>query len=191
MRPQKVSLIAALTEKGRVVGKSGAIPWHLPDDLKYFREKTLNRAVIMGRKTFESIGRVLPRRLNVVVSRSRPTSDREHGAVAAGAALVWASSLEEALKIVNEDQWKVQLPNLDFSEIMIIGGGEIYRQALPISDRLYLTLIEASFDGDAYFPEWDQFGFRLREDVPSHSITPEGEITYRFTLWDRDSSVSN
>lgn len=191
MRYQKVSLIAALTERSRVVGKSGTIPWHLPDDLKYFREKTLNRAVIMGRKTFESIGRALPRRLNIIVSRSRPTSDIGQSPLSEGTSMAWAASLEEALSIVNEDRWKSQLPNLDTSEVMIIGGGEIYRQALPIADRLYLTLIESTFDGDTYFPEWDEREFRLREDVPGHSITPDGEVSFRFTLWERHSNMSN
>lgn len=130
-----LSLIAAVA-KNRVIGNNNQLLWHLPEDMRHFRETTRGKPVIMGRKTWESLPdsfRPLPGRLNIVVSRNPAYQ-------AAGATL--AGSLEEAIRQAGNAK-----------EIFVIGGEELYRQALPLADRLYLTEIENSFAGDALFPE--------------------------------------
>ena len=117
----------------RVIGHDGGMPWRLPADLKHFKAVTLGHPVLMGRRTFESIGRALPGRHNIVVSRGRPE-------LPAGVLLV--PSLEAALDQVPDER------------LMVIGGGEIYRQALPMAHRLELTFIDAAIAGDTTFPDW-------------------------------------
>ncbi len=134
-----ISLIAAMA-RNRCIGAANKLPWSLPEDLKHFRAVTSGHPVVMGRKTFESIGRVLPNRENVIVSR-------RFGLAVPGATVV--GSLEEALGRFGAQQ-----------EIFVIGGAEIYRQALPQAGRLYLTLIGHDVEGDAFFPEWAASDFR-------------------------------
>lgn len=128
-----ISAIVAVAQNG-VIGFRGTLPWHLPGDLAWFRQKTTGHCVIMGRKSFESIGRPLPRRTNIVVSR-------DPAFYAAG--VLVAASVEEALQSAR-DQGE--------SEVFIIGGGDLYRQTLVYWDRLYLTEVEAAPDGDVFFP---------------------------------------
>ncbi len=128
-----ISLIAALAAD-RVIGMDNAMPWHLPADLAWFKRQTLNKPVIMGRRTWESIGRPLPGRLNIVIS--------SQAAEAEGA--TWVSSIDEALKAAGEVE-----------EVMVIGGGRIYEQLLPRADRLYLTHIDAEVVGDTTFPDFE------------------------------------
>jgi dihydrofolate reductase len=130
-----VTLVAAVAENG-VIGRDNALPWRLPDDLKRFRALTTGHTVVMGRRTWDSIGRPLPGRTNVVVSRD--SARRVEGARVVG-------SLDEALS---------GLP--DGAEVFVIGGAEIYRLALPRADRLVITEVRASFEGDVYLPEWDR-----------------------------------
>ncbi|MCB1827108.1 MAG: type 3 dihydrofolate reductase [Coxiellaceae bacterium] len=128
-----ISLIVAMA-KNRVIGKDQQMPWHLPADLAHFKKVTMNKPIIMGRKTFESIGRPLPGRRNIVITRQSieiPGCDVCH-------------SLEEALEAVAGED-----------EAMIIGGGNLYRQALSMAKRLYLTFIDLEVDGDTTFPEWN------------------------------------
>jgi len=120
-------MIAAVG-RNRELGRGNELLWHIPEDLKRFKALTLGHPVIMGRKTFESIGKPLPGRTNLVVSRS-------------------ALSLEDAL---------AQAKKLDKEEVFIIGGAQIYEQALPYADRLYLTLIEDTKEADAFFPEYEK-----------------------------------
>lgn len=127
-----ISIIAAMASNG-VIGRNGGLPWHLPADLRRFRELTVGHAIIMGRKTYESIGRPLPDRLNIVVTRQAEF-------MAAGVAV--AGSLQAALAMAAGED-----------EVFICGGGEIYRQALPLADRIYLTLLDVPCDGDVIFPE--------------------------------------
>ena len=134
MTQPRISIIAAVA-RNRVIGRDNRLPWHLPQDLKRFRALTMGHHVIMGRKTWESIGRILPGRSMVVVSR-----DRAYGA----AGCLVASSLEQAIRLCGADP-----------EVFIIGGAEIYRQALPMADRMYLTRIEQDVAGDTYFPDFD------------------------------------
>lgn len=129
-----VSIIVAIGND-RVVGKDNKLPWNLPADLAHFKEKTMGKPVIMGQKTFESIGRPLPGRTNVVL-----TLDKDFAA----SGCIVAHSIEEALEKLK-----------DFEEVMIAGGVSIYRQFLPLADRMYLTIIEGDFEGDAFFPEFD------------------------------------
>ncbi len=131
-----ISLIAAM-DRNRAIGKGNALPWHLPDDLKHFKHITLGKPVVMGRKTFESLGcRPLPGRRNIVVSRN--------GFAAEGAEVF--ASLEEALAAAQAEA----------EEVMVIGGAQIYQQALPRADRVYLTRVETEVEGaDAWFPELD------------------------------------
>ncbi len=133
----KVSLVVAMARNG-VIGRDGKLPWHLPDDLKRFKATTVGRAVIMGRKTFESIGKALPNRQNIVITRRGELAT----ATAQGCDVV--ASLEEALARV-----------LVRDECFVIGGGEIYRAALPRADRILLTQVDADVEGDVRFPPFD------------------------------------
>ena len=128
-------LIVASTDGG-VIGKSNQLPWHLPEDLKYFKEVTLGKTIIMGRKTFESVGRPLPKRRNYVITR-QPEFKPEGVEV--------FSSLSEALSAAEKSS-KSQ------DEVFIVGGGEIYRESLPLVKRAYVTEIHQAFEGDATFP---------------------------------------
>ncbi len=128
-----LSLVAAMA-KGRIIGKDNQMPWHLPADLKHFKETTLGKPVLMGRKTFASIGRPLPGRRNLVVSR-------QPGLTIDGVDTY--SSVDDALASCQ-----------DVEEVMVIGGGQIYQQLLPRAQRLYLTFIDAELDGDTRFPDW-------------------------------------
>lgn len=127
-----ISIIAAMASNG-VIGRAGALPWHLPVDLRRFRELTVGHTVIMGRKTFQSIGRPLPERVTIVLTRRGEFE-------AAGVAV--AGSLQEALAAAAGE-----------GEVFICGGGEVYRQAFPLADRIYLTVINREYAGDVLFPE--------------------------------------
>lgn len=131
----KISLIAAM-DKNRVIGKAGQLIWHLPADLRFFKTKTIGKPVIMGRKTFESIGRALPERKNIIITRQTNFNPSDCEVV---------HSLQEALDNAS-----------DAEEVMIIGGAEIFNQSLEFADQMFLTLIDHEFEGDSYFPEWDE-----------------------------------
>lgn len=133
-----LSLIVAMT-KNQVIGKNNAMPWHLPNDLAWFKKNTLGKPIIMGRKTFESIGRPLPQRKNIVLSRSA----FEHTGIEI------AENLQQAITLAQPAP-----------EVMLIGGGELFKQTLEQADKLYLTEIQTELDGDTYFPaidftQWD------------------------------------
>jgi len=138
-----VSLVVAMAEN-HVIGRGGGLPWHLPKDLQFFKRITLDHTVIMGRKTFEEIKQPLANRRNVVISRAASFQPR-------GVTVV--PSLEEALALgATED------------EVFVIGGGEIFRLALPRADRLYLTLVHARVEGDTFFPSFDLATWALEEE---------------------------
>jgi dihydrofolate reductase len=130
-----ISLIVAMANN-RVIGKGNEMPWHLPADLAHFKAKTLGKPIVMGRKTYESIGRPLPGRLNIVMSRNKNYT--LEGCEVVG-------SLKEALALVK-----------DVEEVMIIGGGYLYEQALPLADKLYLTFIDLDVSGDTLFPDYEK-----------------------------------
>lgn len=133
-----VAIIVAAA-KNRVIGHDNAMPWYLPEELQHFKRTTLGKPLVMGRNTFESIGRPLPGRTNIVISRNPEFS---HPGIKV------ASSLEEALKLADN-----QAVIDGSAEIMVMGGGQIYQQAFPFTSRLYLTEVDAEPEGDTWFPE--------------------------------------
>ncbi len=147
----RLTLIAALGP-GRLIGRDGGLPWRLPADLRRFKERTIGHVVVMGRKTFESIGRPLPRRRNLVLSRD-PSFAPE------GATVV--RSLDEALDAA-----------ADAEEVFVIGGAAVYAEALARADRLDLTLVEGAFEGDVFFPEFDAADWR---EVAREAHASDGE----------------
>lgn len=159
----RVSLIAALAEN-RVIGRNNTLPWRLPADLKRFRRLTTGHPVILGRKNYESIGRPLPERTNIVVTRDR-------GYRAPGCVVV--DSLDAAYAAAG-----------DAAEIFIIGGAELYAQTLARADRLYLTLVHAMVPGDTYFPEFDRAEW---VEIERERREPDADHAhaYSFVTYDR------
>lgn len=141
-----ISIIAAIGEN-RELGKDNKLLWHIPEDLKRFKELTLNHPVIMGRKTCESIGRALPRRVNIVVTRDKNYQME-------GCLMV--HSLEEAIELAS-DKPATAYAMAGKKEIFIIGGGQIYQQAISIADKLYLTVIKGKYEADTFFPDYSRF----------------------------------
>jgi dihydrofolate reductase len=137
--------------KNNVIGVDNGLPWDIPEDMKWFRDRTKGRALIMGRKTFESVGHPLPNRLNVVVTRQADYKAPE--------GVVVKPSIEEAI-----EHCKPIIGNYH-NELFIIGGGEIYKQSLPLVDTIYLTRIHHDVEGDATYPEVPQDQFKLVEQI--------------------------
>ncbi len=152
----RVSVIAALA-RNRVIGIENRLPWRLPEDLAHFKALTLNHPILMGRKTFESLGRPLPGRTNVVITRN--AQYRPDGCVV-------ADSIPAAIALCR---------NAD--EVFFIGGAELYAQAIPLADRLYLTEVDIEAQGDAWFPDYDPGTFR---EVSRESHTGQKGDTLRF-----------
>jgi dihydrofolate reductase len=153
-------MIAAMAAN-RVIGNQGAIPWKIPGEQKLFREITLGHTVIMGRKTYEALGRPLPGRTNIIVTRQ---TDYQ----APGCQI--ASDLAGALRACN----------LEESEAFICGGGQLYHEALPLADRIYLTVIPREIPGDTYFPEIPASGFEMIQSERIHGVEP-----YDFYIYER------
>jgi dihydrofolate reductase len=158
-----IALVAAMAAN-RAIGKDGELPWHLPADLRFFKRLTTGHTVIMGRKTFDTVGRPLPDRWNVIVTRDRNYRQ-------AGASVV--HSIEEALRMTRGDE-------ISF----VVGGAEIYRLALPYAHRLYLTVVHATPDGDTFFPEFDEREWELVEDV-LHDADEQHAYAFSFRRYDR------
>jgi len=159
-----ISLIVAMADS-RVIGRGNQMPWHLPADLRHFKSVTLGKPVIMGRRTYESIGRPLPSRRNVVITRNADWH-------AEGIECV--HSLDAALALVN-----------DTAEVMIIGGGQLYKEALPLAERLYLTHIELSVtDADTWFPDYSSYEWQVVSD-DRHEPDEKNPYHYRFETLDR------
>ncbi|BBF91375.1 dihydrofolate reductase [Blastochloris tepida] len=140
-----IVIVAAVAENG-VIGRNAALPWRLPSDLKHFKATTLGRPLVMGRKTYASIGRPLPGRLSIVVTRDR-------GFAAPG--VLAAASLTAALRAAEGEALR-----RGTGEIMVVGGGELYAEALPLADRLVLTEVAARPEGDVHFPPFDRSRWR-------------------------------
>lgn len=164
----KICLIAAVGQNF-AIGHNGKLPWHLPADFAWFKAQTLNKSIIMGRKTFESLNRPLPMRLNIVISRG-PQQNFEPN-------VVWVHSLEDALTIakINEEYKS--------DEAMVIGGGEIYSQAVKIADRLYLTEVSVSPAADAFFPAFDKS--KWTKKVLSEHVAENGQPAFTITQYDK------
>jgi dihydrofolate reductase len=158
-----ISIIAAM-DRNRLIGSNNQLPWHLPADLAHFKAVTMGKPVIMGRKTYESIGRPLPGRTNIVLTRSAGFQPE---------GVLVAESLEKAFEyVVAED------------EAMIIGGSSVYEHALPLADRLYLTYVENSYQGDAWFPDFDIEEWRLIASE-EHRADAKNSSDYRFVTYQR------
>lgn len=162
-----LALIAALA-RNRVIGRDNRLPWHLPADLRFFKQTTMGKPLLMGRRTWESIGRPLPGRRMIVLSRNPDYQ-------APGCAVV--RSLDEALEIAGA-----------VPEIMVIGGATLYQQTLPLAERLYLTRVEADVPGDACFPEWNEKDWRLVWEEP-HPADANHAWSYRFQRWERTDTL--
>ena len=165
----RLAMIVAQSSN-RVIGRDNKLPWYLPGDLKYFKQATMGKPIIMGRKTFESIGKPLPGRLNIVISRD--ASFTAHG-------IKVVMSLPEAIELAES---QALIDGVD--EAMIIGGAQIYALALPEVERLYITQVHADIEGDAYFPEfnrsqWTELG---REDFSAQGPNP---YDYSFIVYQR------
>ncbi len=158
-----ISIIAAMGNK-QVIGIDNKLPWKLPADMKFFRTKTMGKPVIMGRKTYESIGKPLPGRTNIIITR-------DSGFHAQGC--IVTHSLEEALQQAKTAK-----------EAMIIGGASLYKQALPLAQRFYLTKVHADFAGDSYFPEFDPQEWITTERT-DHNSDEDNEYDYSFIVMDK------
>ncbi|HEY7774998.1 MAG TPA: dihydrofolate reductase [Kineobactrum sp.] len=169
MSKPTVALMVAVAANG-VIGNAGGLPWHLSEDLRYFKRTTMGKPIIMGRKTWESIGRPLPGRPNIVVTRSE-------GLAIAGAHVV--GSLDAALALAAG-----LAPSAGATELMIIGGGQLYEAALPLADRLYVTEVHAEVAGDTRFPalDWQQWQQISREEHPAQQPNP---YSYAFVVYER------
>lgn len=168
-------MIVAMTEKDWVIGKDNALPWHAPEDLKHFKEKTMGCPIIMGRKTFDSIGRALPKRWNIILS-SKPAPSVEITDKNAGQ-IIWTQNMDEALRVARE---KVD-PQSSTNEIFLIGGSSVFASGLPLVDRLYITWMKKEYSGDTRFPKFEiEKDFELTKERNSESDEP-----MRFCLYQR------
>lgn len=160
-----ISLLVAMG-KNHVIGFENDMPWHLPGDLKYFKEKTTGQTIIMGRKTFDSIGKILPNRRNVVLTRQETD---------------FPDGIEVIQNIDLIYQWNQENPN---DEFFVIGGGNLYEQVLPYADRMYITEIDESFHGDTYFPAFQSHEWELTSKVKGKK-NEKNPYDYYFLQYDR------
>ena len=157
-----ISMIAAMADN-RIIGKDNQMPWHLPADFAWFKRCTMGKPVVMGRKTYESIGRPLPGRLNIVISRDASLFIE---------GVTTVTSVEQALEIAAEVE-----------EVMIIGGGAIYAACLPMANKLYITHIEAEIQGDTQFPDW---GNEFKETYSeAYQADEKNAYNMRFTILEK------
>jgi dihydrofolate reductase len=165
---KKICLIAAVSLNG-VIGNDQKLPWHLPEDFKRFKEITYGAPVVMGRKTYESIGRLLPGRKNIIITRSTDRLIPE---------AYIASSLEHAIELAGE-----------VPEVFILGGGEIYELSLPRADRLYITEVDVQIEGDTRFPEWPALRssgrFRETNREEKSADSEKNRPSFRFLVFER------
>ncbi len=159
----RISIIAAMAAN-RTIGIENRLPWHLPDDLKRFKALTMNHHIVMGRKTYDSIGKPLPGRSTVIVTRN--VDYAVPGCIA-------VNSLDAALTVSFSDE-----------EVFFVGGADLYRQALPIANRIYLTEIQRVFDGDAFFPEFDKSQWTETAREP-HRTEGDTGFDYHYVIYDR------
>lgn len=161
-----LSLMVAMSEN-HVIGKDGDLPWHLPKDFKRFKDKTVGHHIIMGRKTFESLGsKPLPKRPNIVISTQKTIEGNEE--------VNLVHNLEDALAIVR---------NSDDPEPFVIGGGKIYELALPLADRIYLTIVHTTLKGDTFFPNINEAEWEITKE---QTFQPDDKHDYPFTFYTYD-----
>ncbi len=166
MNPQSLTFshIVAVS-KNNMIGLNNKLPWHIPEDLKYFYKTTENKVLIMGRKTFDSIGHALPNRLNVVLTKNKKFKDKE---------AVSFSSIDQVLKYCQRAEIQKKYGN----EIFITGGGEIYKQTLSMTDRLYITRIHKEYEGDASYPEIPENQFQEVSRIDKAEPQPFSFLIY-------------
>jgi dihydrofolate reductase len=157
-----ISLIVA-HDSNRVIGKDNELPWHLPEDLGYFKKMTMGKAMVMGRKTYESIGRPLPGRLSIVVTRNPDYT-------------------AEGVVVVNDLKVGIEKAKAYAPEVMIIGGAEIFNMVMEIADRLYITLIKAEFEGDTFFPSYED-EWTLKST--SEEIISKNGTSFVYQIYDK------
>lgn len=160
-KTMKIAMIAAMANN-RVIGLDNKMPWHLPEDLKHFKAMTLGKPIVMGRKTYESIGRPLPGRKNIVISRQ-------------------ADLLIDGVTVVTSFE-QAKMAAGDCAELIIMGGGQLYKMLLPQADKLYLTQIDVEVDGDTHFPAWDDGSWLL---ASSEDHQNDAGMHYSFDTWVR------
>lgn len=160
-----ISFVVAM-DQNRVIGFNNDMPWHLPNDLRHFKNITTGHTIVMGRKTFDSIGRVLPNRKHIVLTRSE-------------------QSFPEEVEVVrNTDEILQYAKDHEAEEIFIIGGGELFKQMMPYVDKMYITLIEESFEGDVFFPEFDESEWELIEKEKGEK-DERNPYNYYFLTYER------
>jgi dihydrofolate reductase len=164
-KEKTITLIAAMA-RNRAIGFDGGMPWHLPAELKHFKASTMGKPIVMGRKTWQSIGRALPGRQNIVVTRKRAYQ-------AEGCTVV--PSFDQAMEAAVGE------------EVMIIGGGQLYRQALPLADRMLLTLVDCEPEADTWFPEWNKDEWReiSRRSQPADE---NNELAYKVLTLEKSNT---
>ena len=160
-----ISLIVAASTNN-AIGKNNQLLWNLPNDLKFFKNKTWGMTVIMGRKTFEAVNKTLPGRVNIVITTKENWKAEN----------VWAAkNLDDALK---------QAETTNCKEIFIIGGGEIYKQSIEIADRIYMTRVHAQLEGDTFFPVIDESNWKLTDNI-DFAADEKHQYAYSFQLWEK------
>lgn len=161
-----ISLLVAM-DQNRVIGKDNQLPWHLPADLQYFKKVTMGKPIVMGRKTFDSIGRVLPGRENVIVTRNRAYTNSD---------CTILHSIDEVKQFADASN----------QEVFIIGGAEIFKAILSEADRLYITKIHAQFEGDTYFPLVDEKEWRQVSAIAG-TVDEKNKYAHDFIIFERVS----
>nr|AIA14358.1 Dihydrofolate reductase [uncultured bacterium]AIA15103.1 Dihydrofolate reductase [uncultured bacterium] len=165
----RIAMIAAVAENG-VIGSAQTIPWRIPSDMAFFKQTTMGKPIVMGRKQFETVGRPLPSRFNIVVTRQEDY--RAEGVLVCATV---REALDKAQEIARTD---------GAEEVMIIGGGEIYAQLMPLADRLYISHVDLAPNGDVYFPAIRETDWAV-VDLPEVQPHPKDEATYRVKVYER------
>ena len=180
----KVAIIAAVSDNG-VIGKDNELIWELPNDMEFFKNTTKGGVLIMGRKTYESIGKPLPERINIVVTRQSPYPAKHGYQSWESRSIITTGSLKEAMNFKYVSPVKGKDVNKD--EMFIIGGGEIYKEAMGVADKIYLTKVHDKFKGDAYFPKID---LRKWKEVSRdyHETDEDHDTAYSFIVYERKVS---
>lgn len=160
-----ISFMLAM-DRNRIIGRNNDLPWHLPKDFRFFKERTTGHTVIMGRKTYDSLGGALPNRKNVVVTKKNTTFPEE---------------VEVITELKTIQDWNKANPEKEF---FVIGGGHIFKQIMPYADRMYITLIDESFEGDIYFPEFNEEEWNLTSNEKGEK-DDKNPYDYYFLQYDR------
>lgn len=156
-------MIAAMANR-RVIGFKNSMPWHLPADFAWFKKNTLNKPIVMGRNTYNSIGKPLPNRRNIILTRNLNNQ-------------IVGCELFDSLSAIIES-------TSDAAELMIAGGAQVYQQCLPMADRLYLTFIDADYEGDTFFPDYSQYQWEIIYEK-RHKANKKNVHPYTFTIMNR------